>query len=127
MTYQELCAALNLTRKIDRLRARRDEIRESYGHAPDVRVQGGRGVSAAQTVSELSDEIDKLGKQRDLEAEIIRRYIGKLQLDELETKVLVMRYVECRPWHLVGAGTGYSERRVFQIHDAAKKIAVGCS
>lgn len=130
MTQKELNAVLALQCKIKRLQGRLDDLRQIGGiaaHNVTAAVMGGSGEFAVQIAAELEQEITGLQKQLGIEQVIIGRHIEKLALTEVEHKLMVLRYVEGRPWKVVGATLGYSERRIYQIHKRAKKIAVDCS
>ena len=130
MTNDELNAALSIDRKIQRLQARLDDLRSTGGvggKGDNTPVQGSASVFAGQIAAELAQEIAELKGKLVIEKEIIRREINKMELSDVERKLMMLRYVECRPWHWTAASMGYSPRRVYQLHDEAKKIAVGCS
>lgn len=130
MTHDELNAALTLQRKIDRLQARLDDLRQTGGvggTGTNTPVQGGSGVFVGQIIAELEVEIASLKQKLIIEKEIIRRYIEKLDLDVIECKLMVLRYVECRPWRLVGASMGYAERQTYRIHESALNVAANGS
>lgn len=122
MTYEQLCAALALTRRIDRLKERRGEWRDPDGSARSMlrtRVQGGRAVSAAQAAAEITDEIEAMETRREALREDIRRYVDGQPLDELERRVVLLRHVECRPWALAAYRLGYTCRHVLRIYGRA--------
>lgn|GEM_PF-5161444 len=130
MTTDELNAALSLQRKIDRLQARLDDLRATGGiggKGDNTPIQSSAGVFAGQIAAELAQEIVELKGKLVIEKEIIRRYIEKLNLDGIECKLMILRYVECRPWKAVGMSMGYAERQIFRIHDGAKNMAVNGS
>lgn len=122
MTYDELNAALSLQRKIDRLQARLDDLRQSGGithHSDNSPVMGGDSVFAGQIASELEEQINALKKDLEEEKVIIRRYIDKLDLDDIERKLMILRYVDCWPWDSVKKGIGYSLSRTYHYHSSA--------
>ena len=133
MTISELNAALDLTRKIERLQERLGDLRQSLGHAPEVRVQSSVGVSTAQIAAEIAEEIGELERKREIERVIIQRYIDKLNLDEARQKIMRLRYVGCRPHAQVAMSVGYSggdglpTRQYWRMHDESRKTAVGGS
>lgn len=133
MTLPELNAALDLTRKIERLQGRLDDLRQSLGHAPEVRVQSSVGVSTAQIAAELAEDIGELERKREIERVIIQRYIDKLDLGDPHSKIIALRYVGCRPHAQVAISVGYSgcdgmpTRQYWRLHDDARKTAVGDS
>lgn len=126
MTTDELNAALTLTRKIDRLQARLNDLRQTGGLGSigtDTPVQGGTGsIGAGQLAAELAQEIDSLKSQRAIEQEIIRRYISKLNLDEVERKVANLRYIRCLPWKEIEISIGYARAQTYRICDRVKLI-----
>lgn len=113
MTYEELEAAFKLSKKIDRLEHRLMDLQAggivspSYG---TVVKGGGKSVGVGQIAVELSQEIEELKHQRE---------IDKLELLTIEKTILTLRYVRCLSWKLVETATGYSRSRVFQIHERA--------
>lgn len=126
MTRDELNAALILQRKIDRLQTRLDDLRQTGGvggMGTNTPVQGGSGVFVGQIAAEIAQEIAELQNKLVIEKEIIRRYIDKLELEDVERKLMILRYVECRPWKLVECGIGYSKRHTLLIHSKAQNIA----
>jgi len=128
LTKEELNAALSLTRKIDRLQARLDDLRQTGGlksPSSNTPVQGGTGtMGVGELVAELSQEIEELKKQREIERVVIGRYLQKLPLEDVEHKLMTLRYVDCYPFKAVGARIGYADRQMYRIHDKAKKLAV---
>lgn len=127
LTEQELNAALDLTRKIERLQGRLDDLRETGGvgsPGASAPVQGGCGtVSAGQIAAELEIEIADLRKRREIEQIVIQRYIDKSDLEDVERKLMLLRYVDCRPWTPLATSLGYSRSHVLLLHrNAIKKI-----
>ena len=127
MTKKELHAALDLHAKIQRLRARLSDLGYVNCKAPEVRVQGGCAVSAGQIAAELSGEITELEKKLEFEQEYIRRHLDKCQLNEIERKLMVLRYVRCFSWGQVCDATGYVDRHIYRIHKGAVNKSVGVS
>ena len=76
-------------------------------------------MSAGQVAAELAQEIADLTRKWEIEREIIRRYIGKAPLEEVENKIMVLRYVECRLWRTIEVSLGYSKPHVMRIHNSA--------
>lgn len=128
MTAKELNAALTLQRKIDRLQARLDDLRQTGGvggTASNTPVQGGAGVFVGQIIAECSEELAKLQEQLRDEQAIIRRFLQKVEFSDVERKLMMLRYVECRPWRLVEMSLGYSHSRTMYIHsDILKKTGL---
>lgn len=127
MDTNELNAALTLKRKIDRLEARLDDLRQTGGvggTGSNTPVQGGTGMFVGQIATELAQEIWGLQRQFEVEQVIIRRYIEKLDLSDVEQKLMVLRYVECKPWAVIQKCLGYAARQTYRIHDRAKNMAV---
>lgn len=127
LTHDELNAALALHRKLDRLRGRLEDLEATGGvraAGSAAPVQGGGSVTQAQVAAELSQEIGELARQLEIEQTIIRRALEKIPLDELERKLMVLRYVECWPWRVVGTLTGYAESHLYRLHQAAQKMIV---
>jgi DNA-directed RNA polymerase specialized sigma subunit len=126
LTNEELNAALNLTRKIDRLQARLDDLRKTGGlRSPgmDTPVQGGTGpIGIGQIVAELAQEIEELKKQREIERVVIGRQFEKLPFEDMERKVANLRYVRCMAWKNIESAIGYSRAQVFRIHEKIKLI-----
>lgn len=116
MTNQELHAALDLSNKIQRLTDRLNDIRQSLGKAPEVRVQGGQGVSTAQIAADLSEEVSELEEQFKIEQVVIQRYIDKCSLDDTERKLMTLRYVKCYPWKDIETALCYSRSHTYQMH-----------
>ena len=130
MTHDELCAALILTRKIDRLQASLDDLRESGGlRSPKMseRVQGGASVGVGQIAVEIAAEIEDLEQQRRIEQAVIGRHLEKCLLDDTERKVMRLRYVECLPWKIIKSAMGYEIAHVYRLHDKAKNMIVNDS
>ena len=124
LTEQELNAALNLSRQIERLQNKLDDLMETGGvGSPNISptpVQGGPGmVSPGQIAAELAEEIQNLTHQWEIEREIIKRSIEKIPLDDIERKVALLRYVECRPWKIIESSVGYSKPHIMRIHSGA--------
>lgn len=122
MTYEELEAAFKLSKKIDRLEHRLMDLQAGGIGSPSygtVVKGGGKSVGVGQIAVELSQEIEELKHQREIEQTIIQRYIDKLELATMEKTILILRYVRCLSWKLVETATGYSRSRVFQIHERA--------
>ena len=130
MTEKELNAALEISKELIRKKAMLDDLRtgglRSLGS--NTPVQG--GVSPGTTgelASELDEDVRALSRALADEQAIIKRYLEKLSIKESDRKLLTYRYVDCKPWKQVAVLLGYSERRVYQLHDDAIKISVGCS
>lgn len=129
MTKSELSAALSLARKIQRLQAALADLRAGGLRATGTTapVQGGPGVMhPGQLASELEQEIVTLIREWEVEREIIRRGILRVGLTELEERVMLLRYVECRAWREVAVATGYTYERLKQINrECLAKITHG--
>lgn len=121
MTTQELHTALHISTKIRRLEAQQEDIRQSLGKAPEVRVQGGRGVSVAQIAADLAEEIAELRHELEIEKTIIQRCIDKCGYDNTEHKLMTLHYVKCYPWHMVFKALGYAHAQGFRIRNEALK------
>lgn len=124
VTHDELNAALALNRKLDRLRGRLEDLEATGGvraAGSAAPVQGGGSVTQAQVAAELSQEIGELARQLEIEQTIIRRALDKIPLDELERKLMVLRYVECWPWRAVAKRIGYEPSRTYDHHKSALK------
>ncbi len=130
MTSIELEAAIILSKRLYRLKGKLEDLKltggigSAYGNTP---VQGGGCVSPVQLAAELEIDIISLERQLEIEQEIIRRYLEKLPYDEVSRKLMLLRYVRCYEFKDIRERLGYSDRRVYQIHAEAKKIAVDCS
>lgn len=123
MSECELRAALDLMHRIHRLQEGLEDLRRSGGvRSPRASepIRGGPGaVPPGQIAAERAEEIAQLEKELEVEREIIRRYIVKQDLDELEQRVMLLRYVDCRPWEQVAQTVSYSVRHVIRIGDCA--------
>ena len=124
MTIEELNAALVIKKKINRLKGDLEDKRTSCGKIPEIRVQGKSGTSAAQLAAELSEEITVLEKKLEIEQEIIRRQLEKVDLDETERKLMVLRYVRCYQWEDIKTVLCYTVRWMFTIHEGARNKAL---
>lgn len=120
MTRQELDAALNVKRKLTRFETRLSDLEATGGIRTSLGHIGGGGPkgSAAVLASELADEIAKLRKRLEVEQEIIRRAMEKIDLDETERKLMYLRYVDCREWKEVSERMAYSMQQTFRLHAA---------
>lgn len=136
MTHDELNAALDLQRKIARLQARLDGLRQTggVGHpGGNTPVQGGAGVFVGQQVIELAQEITELQEQLRDEQAIIRRCLQKLDLSDIERKIMILRFAECRLIDSVALSVGYTgrdgkaTRQFYRIYERAKKTTVNDS
>lgn len=133
MTKQELHAALDIHAKIQRLRARLNDLRQSLGKPPEVRVQGGVGASTATIAADMSSEVAELERQLEIEQVVIQRHLDKCQLSDTERKLMSLRYVECWDFNSIGVRLGYSDRdgiatsQIFRMHRTAKKMIVNDS
>lgn len=76
-------------------------------------------VSVGQVATELEQEIASLTKRWEIEREIVRRYIDKAQLDDIEYKIMVLRYVDCLPFRLIQKRVGYERTKTFDYHKTA--------
>lgn len=124
MTHDELNAALSLQRKIDRLQARLDDLRQTGGvggTGTNTPVQGGSGVFAGQIASEKEDEIAELQKQLEIERVIIQRYLDKSDLQDDEKRFMAFRYVKCWKWEVVAIYIGYTKRHTLRLHEQILK------
>ncbi|MEA5010438.1 MAG: hypothetical protein VB100_01790 [Angelakisella sp.] len=127
MTTEELNAALNIAKKIKRLQAQLDDIHitgipgSTGGNSP---VQGGSKLSAAVVAAELTSEIESLQDKLRLEQAIIARYIGKKDLEVVERRLLMLRYVKCLEWGNVARCLGYSLSHTFRLHQQLEKMIV---
>ena len=122
MTYSELNAALDLSRKIDRLEGQLSGLEDGGIGSPTygTSVQGGTGaVGIGQIASEVREEIDSLKQQLKIEQEIVRRFLEKQELNENEKSVMMLRYVSCLPFKYIQQRKGYERSRVFDFHKAA--------
>lgn len=133
MTNDELNAALTLQRKIDRLQARLDDLRQTGGvggTSNNTPVQGGAWVFAGQIAAELAQEIAELQEKLKIERVIICRELEKLDLEPIECKILVSRYAGCRKLDLVAISVGYADRngkatrQFYRIYERARKKTV---
>lgn len=121
MTYSELNAALDLSRKIDRLEGQLSGLEDGGIGSPTygTSVQGGTGaVGIGQIASEVREEIDSLKQQLKIEQEIVRRFIEKQTLEDTERKLLLKRYVECYSWKWVSAYICYSRTHTFRLNES---------
>ena len=121
MTYSELNAALDISRKIDRLEGQLSGLEDGGIGSPTygTSVQGGTGaVGIGQIASEVREEIDNLKQQLKIEQEIVRRFIEKQTLEDTERKLLLKRYVECYSWKWVSAHICYSRTHTFRLHES---------
>jgi DNA-directed RNA polymerase specialized sigma24 family protein len=122
MTGEELKAALNIKRRLNRLREQLADLEATGGvscAAPSAPVMGGAAVSPGQIAAELTDEIAELQKQLTVEREIIRRALAKAALDDVERKVMEKRYVECWGWRDIGKLLAYCRSTLMEKHAAA--------
>lgn len=119
MTKEELQAALDIYDKIQRLRESLSNIEHSLGKSPEVRVQGGVGVSAGQQAAEKAEEITELEKQLEIERVVIQRFIDKCSFSDVERKIMILRYVTCLPFKLIQKRIGYERTRTFDYHKNA--------
>lgn len=128
MTTEELNAALTLSHKIERLQASLDAIRATggiSGTSTNTPVQGGTGVFTGQVAVEIEQEIAELRELLRIEQEIIRREIAKMELSNVERKLMLLRYVECRPWESIKDSIGYSRSQTFKLHtDVIEKFGL---
>ncbi|KAF5034210.1 hypothetical protein DSECCO2_598580 [anaerobic digester metagenome] len=127
MTKQELHAALNLHAKIQRLRAQLNDLRQSLGKPPEVRVHGGVGVSTATIAADMSSEVAELERRLEIEQVVIQRHIDKCHLDDIERKLMILRYVKCYPWAQVSIAMGYVDRHLYRLHRDAINKSVNVS
>ena len=126
MTLEELNAALAIAKKIKRLQAQLDDIHITGNHGNtggNSPVQGGSKLSSAVVAAELTSEIESLQDKLRLEQAIIARYIGKLDLEVVERRLLMLRYVKCLEWGDVAKCLGYSLSRTYDFHlQALEKV-----
>ena len=130
MTEEELNAARKIHAKIVRLRDQLGDLRKTGGlraTGKEISVQCAGGVGVCQICAELEDEITGLEKQWEIERAILRRALEKAPLDETGRKLMLLRYVECKPWREIGLLIGYTERQTYRIHQAAIKMSVDVS
>lgn len=124
LTYKELKAALDLQERIDRLAEQMEKneavggLKAARGSAP---VQGGNSVSSTQTAAEIPEEIRELEGRLRIEQAIIHRCLEKMPFTELERKLMILRYVECKPWKDVADRIGYGPSRTYDYHKSALK------
>lgn len=120
MTKQDLTAAIAIKRKLTRFEARLSDLEATGGIRTSLGHIGGCGQkgSAADLAVELADEITKLQRDLEVEQEIIRRALEKMELDETERKLMIYRYVDCREWKEVSERIAYSIQQTFRMHAA---------
>lgn len=120
MTKQELNAAIEIKRKLTRFEARLSDLEATGGIRTSLGHIGGGGpkCSDAELAVELADEITKLKRDLQVEQEIIRRALDKLDLDETERKLMHLRYVNCKEWKEVAARMAYSKIAMMKKHAA---------
>ena len=126
MTQNELSAALDLQRKIDRLEESLKSLHDTGGLkgvcSDNTPVMGGEaGVYPGQLAVEIEQEVAGLKEQQKIERAIIQRFIEKQQLEELERKLLHCRYVECLTWTDVALSVRYSKRYAMKLHNRVLK------
>lgn len=126
MTKEELNAALDLQRKIDRLEAQLKDLQETGGMGAvqnsNTPVMGGGGsVCPGQLAIENEQEIKELKSQQMIERAIIQRFIDKQELDEISYKLLNYRYVDCMKWDDVAIWLGYHKHHLYKLHTGAIK------
>lgn len=124
MTKQDLEAALDIKRKLTRFENRLADLEATGGIQTSIHQTGGRGGhkgNAAAIAGELADEITNLRRQLEIEQTIIRRALEKLGLDETEKKLMMLRYVDCRPWQEVAEKMAYSKIAVMKKHAVIMK------
>lgn len=128
MDINELNSALVLSRKIDRLQARLDDLRQTGGVGGignNTPVQGGSGVFVGQVVAELAQEIEELKSKLVIEKEIIRRELAKIQLEDVEYRVIELRYVDGWMFKHIQNRVGYSKSQTFRVHETALQKIMG--
>lgn len=127
MTQAELKEPFSLNEKIERLQSSLDEIHETGGVGArkfEIVVREKERKSIEEQAIELSSEIDELkSKLKDQQIKI-QKTIDRLELSEIEKKVLMMRYVDCKKWKYISMRIGYSEGRTMVFHRRAKDILI---
>lgn len=127
MTKEELGAALDIKKKLTRLENRLADLEATGGVRTSLQSGGGGGGKsgdAAVIAAELSNEIAELRKKLEIEQEIVRRALDKVAFDDMERKIMMLRYVYCKPWGYIKKVLGYADRQTYRIHSEAKKMAV---
>ena len=127
MTKKELEAALVLRRRLTRLENSLADIRATGGikSSSGNSTRAGAGIGPGQIAAELEDEIAELRKKYEIEREIIRRSLEKVEFEELERKLMVMRYVDCMPWKNIQIIISYQKTQAYDLHRRAlSKILV---
>lgn len=127
MTESELKAALKIKTKINRLQDRLNDIHVTGGVGAvsnSERVSGGETQGIAQQAVDIECEIAELTKEFEIEKEIVRRTIEKVGLEELQERILVMRYVDCLLWKHIEGRIGYGHSRTMEFHQEALNIGL---
>lgn len=127
MTKEELKAALVICRRLTRLQSRLNDIEATGGIRTSMQSSGGKGgkrSDASMLAAELTGQITELRKKLEIEQAIIRRALEKVEFDELERRLMVMRYVDCRPWRYIQIVLGYADRQPYRIHSEAVSKAI---
>ena len=116
MTGEELEAALALHRRLERLT---DELArlEADGGAPG---EPGGSLFQAQMAAELTREIGGLREELSRERARIAAALEAAPWEGVSRRLMVLRYVECRPWRAIGALTGYAQSHLYRLHRAAR-------
>ena len=119
LNKQDLNTAIAIKRKLTRFETHLSDLKATGCVRTSLQTTGGRGGShgsAAELVGEMSDEIAELRHQLEVEQTILRRALEKLELDETEKKLMLLRYVDCMEWKNVAARMAYSIQQIYRIH-----------
>ena len=122
MTINELNAALDIQRRINRLQASLDTLHETggIGSAGSTEpVMGGVSRDTGQLAIELAEEIAALCKDKQRVQIVIKWELDKLELNDMHRKVLEARYIQGLSMKGVAIKIGYTIRHAKRYHKQA--------
>lgn len=119
MTKQDLTAALDIKKDLDRIETRLSEIKVTGGVRSSLRSYRGSGGyqdNAVVIAGELAEEAAELRGRLEQAQNNVRHLLDKMKLNVMERRLMILRYVECWGWQDVAARMAYSRASVMNKH-----------
>lgn len=96
-----------------------DMINITYGEIKS-KIINSLAEEKALKIVELEEELKDLKAKRDKAIVEVREIINKLE-DEIQRKLMELRYIDCMQWKEIASIMNYSERHTRRIHKKALK------
>ena len=128
MTFEELNEVRALKKQIAAAKQKITALRDSV-ESITPKLQPTPKIRATESRVEVLTAliVDTESRVNELQARLQKKILTE-NLVAAEQTLLIYRYVACKYFRDIGFLMGFSERRVYQVHDQIlKKIAVDCS